>query len=78
MHSRNRSAIKVLHQLLPHLWLVQSVWLVVLPEGLGHVCCAPVMAVQDVWLPSSLQQELKSSLAEEIKPHLWVPETQQA
>ena len=40
----------------------QAIGLVVLPEGLRHAGCAPVVAVQDVRLTPCLQQKLQRSL----------------
>ena len=40
----------------------EAIGLVVLPEGLGNACSAPVMAVQNVWLAACLQQELQCCL----------------
>ena len=53
-----------------HLGVVQAIGVVVVPVGLSHPGCGPVVAVQDVGLPVGAQQELERGLAEKIKANL--------
>jgi hypothetical protein len=51
-----------------HLWPPQAIMVIAVPKGLRHTRSAPIVAVQNVRLAPSLQQELQGGLRMSCPP----------